>query len=87
MAEKFRCLGIKTKQEQMRVNFEKKSRKKGRGGEGNTKGAVRSNVSFEEALKKDGRCLESSLWVDVSDVVPRDSLGMLKGCLLGTWKT
>ena len=72
---KLRGLGIKKSPDQKRVVFNKVVKEKGEVREGNPRGGPCSDLSFTEALKRGGRSSESALWVDVSDCVPRGSLG------------
>lgn len=56
------------------------------GGRGFTR-VREKGFSSTKALKREGSGHNAPLWVDISDAVLRGRLGILKFCLVGSWKT
>ena len=43
-------------------------------------------ASYKE-VAKNGSGSQASAWVDISDCLPKRDLGILKYCLVGTWRS
>ena len=81
LAEVLRGLDTKTNTEEKRQYREAKIQRK----EEYSRGGPSHDLSFAEATKNGG-VKRDTVWLDVSDCMPRGELGTLKYCLVRSWK-
>ena len=71
--EKLQELGVKETQEKKTPCYSKVT----------SKGHYIATPSYVEVVQ---RSCNNAVWVDASDLDPKESIGMLKNCLVGRWK-